>query len=117
MNYEMVFKALGEDTRIKIIRLLAYKDMYVCELELVLNMSQPRISQHLKILKHANLVRDEKEGQRSVYSLNKEFIQESFSRFSDFLEMPLETLPDFEEEYKRINRLGNDPDVACCKNS
>jgi ArsR family transcriptional regulator len=117
MNYEMVFKALGEYTRIKIIRLLAYKAMYVCELESVLNMSQPRISQHLKILKHANLVRDEKEGQRSVYSLNKELIHDVFFQFTSFLDIPLESLSDFEQEYERIQRLNNDPEVICCKTS
>lgn len=117
MNYEMIFKALGEYTRIKIIKLLAYKAMYVCELESVLNMSQPRISQHLKILKHANLVRDEKEGQRSVYSLNKELIHDVFFQFTSFLDMPLESLSGFEQEYERIQRLNNDPEVICCKNS
>ena len=58
MNYETVFKAIGEPTRIKIIRLLSHKPMFVCELEAVLDMSQPRISQHLKILKHASIVED-----------------------------------------------------------
>jgi ArsR family transcriptional regulator len=116
MSFELIFKALGESTRIRIVRLLSYKPMYVCELEAVLDMSQPRISQHLKILKNANIVSDEKEGQRSVYNLNKEFLQQIFSNFMGFLECPLEEIEDFSEEVERICHLSNNPDIVACKN-
>ncbi|MFZ5969260.1 MAG: ArsR/SmtB family transcription factor [Bacillota bacterium] len=115
MNYELIFKTLGESTRIKIVKLLALKPMYVCELESVLDMSQPRISQHLKILKHANLVNDTREGQRSIYSLNRELLQNSFLSFTSFLDKPLEELSDFQEEYERLSHLSDDPKIVCCK--
>lgn len=117
MNFETVFKALGEPTRIRIMRLLAHRPMYVCELEFILGMSQPRISQHLKILKHADIVDDEREGQRSVYSLNKEFIDQVFSGFIQFIEKPLDALGDYSEEFKRISSLADNPHVNSCKNS
>lgn len=115
MNYESVFKALGESTRIKIIRLLAHRPMYVCELEFVLEMSQPRISQHLKILKHAGLVDDEKVGQKSIYSLNKNFLQKFLSGFVNFLEQPLAEISGFQKEYYRICNLEGNPDINKCK--
>ena len=115
MDYETFFKALAESTRIKIIRLLAHKPMYVCELEAILGMSQPRISQHLKILKYADIVNDEKEGQRSIYSLNQELLHSTLSDFSTFLEIPLQDISEFQVEYSRICDLTTNPDIKTCK--
>lgn len=115
MDFETLFKALGESTRIRIIRLLAHKPMYVCELEATLGISQPRISQHLKILKHAGIVDDAKEGQRSVYSLNQNLLNVSLSSFISFLEEPLENVNGFQAEYNRICCLADDPRIRTCK--
>lgn len=115
MDFEVIFKALGEATRIKIIKLLSIKPMYVCELEGILNISQPRISQHLKILKHASLVEVEKEGQRAIYSLNKDLIHKVQNEFSNFLEVPLEALEGYSEEWDRMKGVENDPEIAICK--
>lgn len=52
------FKALGEPTRLKIVKLLSVQELCVCELEAVLNISQPRVSQHLKVLRVAGIVRE-----------------------------------------------------------
>lgn len=68
-NYTKFLKALGEPTRLKIINLLAEKEMCVCELMEVLEMNQPRISQHLKVLKEAGVVQERKQAQWSHYSL------------------------------------------------
>ncbi|SNS41890.1 transcriptional regulator, ArsR family [Anaerovirgula multivorans] len=115
MDFEVIFKALGESTRIKIIKLLSIKPMYVCELEGILNISQPRISQHLKILKHATLVEVEKEGQRTIYSLNKDLLYKAQNEFSRFLEAPLNELEDYSEECARMKGVENDPAIAICK--
>lgn len=115
MNFEVIFKALGEATRIKIIKLLSIKPMYVCELEGVLNISQPRISQHLKILKHAELVQVEKKGQKAIYSLNKNLIKETYNNFLKFLEVPLEELLDYKEECHRMKKIEEDLNIAICK--
>ncbi|MFZ5899221.1 MAG: ArsR/SmtB family transcription factor, partial [Bacillota bacterium] len=53
-------KALGEPTRLKILRLLHERELCVCEIAEVLQMSQPRISQHLKVLRQAGLVSERK---------------------------------------------------------
>lgn len=116
MDYETIFKALGENTRIKIVKLLSIKPMYVCELESVLEMSQPRISQHLRILKQAGLVTMRKEGQRAVYALNEAAFEGWITGFTDFLRQPLELLADFQMEIQRIEEIANDPTISKCKN-
>ena len=74
-NLSDFFKALSEDTRIKIIRLLTEREMCVCELEDRLGMSQPAVSHHLGILKSVNLISGRRQGKWMYYSLNgKQFL-------------------------------------------
>ena len=65
-------KAMGEETRLKIISFLIRDSYCVCELVDFLQMSQPSISQHLKRLKETGIILEEKRGRWSYYSLNKE---------------------------------------------
>jgi transcriptional regulator, ArsR family len=67
-----IFKALSDDTRLRVIKLLQERELCVCELMQVLNMSQPRISRHMSVLKNAGLVDDRREGKWVHYSLKKE---------------------------------------------
>ena len=67
-----IFKALSDDTRLRVIKLLQDRELCVCELMQVLDMSQPRISRHLSVLKNAGLVNDRREGKWIHYSLRKE---------------------------------------------
>lgn len=67
---DSVFKALADPTRRKVIWLLKKKDMYVNEILTHLDISQASLSHHLDILKRANLVIAEKQGQYMLYSLN-----------------------------------------------
>ena len=57
-----------------IINILKEKDRCVCELEAILDESQPSISHHLKILENAGLVRGWKKGKFTHYDLVKEQI-------------------------------------------
>lgn len=73
------FKALSDPTRRKILDLLKEKDLTAGEISDHFNMSKPSISQHLKILKQADLVHDEKQGQYVLYSLNTTVFQDIMS--------------------------------------
>ena len=64
------FAALAEPMRIAIVEKLAERPMAVGELAAGLPVSRPAVSQHLKILKDAALVRDHAEGTRRIYSLD-----------------------------------------------
>ncbi len=72
------YKALGDETRLKIIQMLAGHEMCVCEIIDKLDMSQPAISHHLKILRLAGLVKDSREGKWIYYSLNDSVFKDVF---------------------------------------
>ncbi|MFX1376709.1 MAG: ArsR/SmtB family transcription factor [Promethearchaeota archaeon] len=66
--------ALANKKRLIIINILKEKDRCVCELEAVLDESQPSISHHLKILENAGLIRGWKKGKFTHYDIVKEKI-------------------------------------------
>ncbi len=68
---EKIFKALGEKHRLRIINMLMSKPMCVCEITEMLDLSQSTISEHLRILKEADIVKDSKKGLWVEYSLRK----------------------------------------------
>ena len=65
-----IFKALNDETRRKILDLLKKQDMNAGEIAKEFNISKPSISHHLDILKRADLIVSEKQGQFIRYSLN-----------------------------------------------
>lgn len=69
-----IFKVLGDETRTKILYLLAYKRLCVCDIAVVLEMSLPAISHHLRLLKALRLVKYNREGKMVYYSLDDEHI-------------------------------------------
>lgn len=66
-----VLKLLGDKTRLTIITVLQNHECCVCELVELFEMSQPSISQHLRKLKDAGIVVEERKGQWIYYSLNQ----------------------------------------------
>jgi ArsR family transcriptional regulator, arsenate/arsenite/antimonite-responsive transcriptional repressor len=76
-----IFKALSDQTRVKILLLLHGKEMCVTEICSHFNMKQPSISHHLSILKNNGLVSDRKDGKEIYYSLNKQAIVTSCCSF------------------------------------
>jgi len=66
-----IFKALSDETRLRIVNLLFEQELCVCELMEALEMPQPRISHQLSILKAAGLVTDRREGRWIVYRLQE----------------------------------------------
>jgi ArsR family transcriptional regulator len=64
------FKALSDPTRLKIIKLLAKKEMCVCEIMAALNLTQPNASHHLNLLEREGIVRKRREGKWIIYKLS-----------------------------------------------
>lgn len=81
-----VFKALGDENRLKIIQMLAEKDMCVCEIIDELNVSQPAVSHHLKNLKQAGIVEDRRDGKWIFYSLSQKGLLTSLSFLENLVE-------------------------------
>ena len=61
-DFIKVTKALSDPNRVKIIKMLQKKEMCVCELQAALNIAQPTVSKHLKVLEDAGLVSFSKDG-------------------------------------------------------
>lgn len=78
-----VWKALADPTRRKILSLLKDKDMNAGEIANEFNMTKPSISNHLNILKQADLVDAEKVGQNVNYSLNTSVLEDVLKLISD----------------------------------
>lgn len=64
-----IFKALGDEVRLEIVRLLAGKELCVCTIMDAFAKSQPTISHHLKVLKYAGIVEDTRDGKWIYYRL------------------------------------------------
>ncbi|MCM8769869.1 MAG: metalloregulator ArsR/SmtB family transcription factor [Candidatus Omnitrophica bacterium] len=76
-NPERVFKALANSVRLEIIQLLSRRQFCVKALVSMMNISQAAVSQHLKILENAGLVKKKKEGYWVHYTLAPEELENS----------------------------------------
>lgn len=65
-------KALADETRQKIMALCCCRLLSVGDIVAALDVGQPTVSHHLKILKNAGLVRSERQGKQVFYTLNQE---------------------------------------------
>jgi ArsR family transcriptional regulator, arsenate/arsenite/antimonite-responsive transcriptional repressor len=65
------FKAMGDETRLKLMILLTHQSHCVCELSEILDLSQPKISKHLSKLKDLGFVETTREAQYIFYQINK----------------------------------------------
>lgn len=81
-----VFKALADPTRRQILTLLKEGDLTAGEISSQFDMSKSSISQHLNVLKQAELVYDDKQGQYVYYTLNTTVFQEIISWTIDFID-------------------------------
>ena len=80
-----LFRVLGNMERLMIINVLRDKDRCVCELEAILDKSQPSISHHLRELEKLNLIQGWKKGKFTYYSLNKEVFNSNLDQISNYL--------------------------------
>lgn len=82
-KFAVLFKALGDVHRLNILKLLKDQEMCGCEIINKINLSQPAISHHLKILKQANLVKTIKEGKLVFYRLDDSGVNMAQQLFAD----------------------------------
>jgi ArsR family transcriptional regulator, arsenate/arsenite/antimonite-responsive transcriptional repressor len=68
-SFSRLFKALGDETRLRIVALLSHGELCVCHLEEALRLSQPNVSRHLAILRMTGVVEHRRDGSWVYYSL------------------------------------------------
>ena len=83
-DMNIVFKALNDATKREILEMLKGKDLTAGEIADHFHISFPSISHHLDLLKQANLVTSEKQGQYVYYSLNTTVMDEIVKWFIQF---------------------------------
>ena len=99
--------ALGDPTRLAIFEMLGAHPRAVHELAAGLPVSRPAVSQHLRVLKKAHLVRDRRDGARRIYELDPEGIALLRDHFAQLWEQALSSFKKFaEEEYKKEKQHG-----------
>jgi ArsR family transcriptional regulator len=74
MNEVDVFKALADSTRLKILESIRNGERCICEIIPYTGKSQPNVSQHLKVMKHAGIIDERREGNRSLIKVSKKEI-------------------------------------------
>ena len=68
-----IFKALADPTRLKILECIRGEEKCICEIIPFTGKSQPNVSQHLKVLNHAGIIKERKDGTRiMVKASNKD---------------------------------------------
>jgi DNA-binding transcriptional ArsR family regulator len=77
-----LFKALADETRLRILKLLEVREMCVCEVMVALGLTQPTASHHLGILENTGLVKDRKEGKWVFYSVANPKLTENMRKLS-----------------------------------
>jgi ArsR family transcriptional regulator len=86
-TFSRYFKAFGDPTRLRILRLLAVKEMTVNDIVTAVGLSQSTVSRHLAILREAGIAVDRREGQKVYYSLKKKAVKNCCLCFCDRLEI------------------------------
>ena len=78
-------RALGDDTRLRILKLLAGRDLYLTEIAQLLELSKPTIKHHLALLRSAGLVTVTESGTVMYYSLRRPRLDEAMTELKGFL--------------------------------
>jgi ArsR family transcriptional regulator len=69
-DFIKAMKALSDPNRVRIVKMLQYRSLCVCEIQAALEIAQPTVSKHLKILEEAGFVDYKKEGLWVNYHLS-----------------------------------------------
>lgn len=81
----LLFKAMYDPNRLKILKMLATREMCVCELNVALDISQGTISHHLKLLQEARLIKGRIEGKWNYYQTNGKKVEQFIKTAERFL--------------------------------
>ena len=80
-EFATIFKALSDETRLRVIDMLSCKEMSACDILSNFTLSQSTLSYHMKILIEAGVVDARREGLWTKYSIN----DDTFNRIMDFM--------------------------------
>lgn len=96
-----IYKALGDETRLRIVSLLLKEELCVCELESLLDLSQANASRHLNRLSSAGITLKRKRSQWVYYRLNEKF-SESHSDILAHVKKQAVRADEFKKDHARL---------------
>jgi ArsR family transcriptional regulator len=105
-SLDLLFRALADSTRLRLLNLIADREICVCYFVEILNISQPKVSRHLAYLRRAGIVASRREGKWMHYRL----VTPEDQGTAGILRETLEHLKQKPEMRKDISRLS----AACC---
>ena len=94
-----IFKALSDETRLRILKLLENGELCVCDIVAALDTIQPKVSFHLSALKEAGLIKDRKQGKWVHYRMEDSDIFRRFMLLSALERISAEAV---KEDTKRL---------------
>ena len=97
---EDLFKALGDENRLRILNLLFHYELCVCEFEVILDLTQSNVSRHLGKLKSNDIITGYKDAQWVHYRISDKFKQEN-GMLLEYLENKFSSEEMFIEDRKR----------------
>jgi ArsR family transcriptional regulator len=97
-----IFKALSDETRLRILKLLDHGELCVCDIVAAFDMIQPKVSFHLNVLKQAGLLRDRKDGKWMHYRIDDSDLFKRFLILSVIEKIPPDML---EEDTRRLEEF------------
>ena len=98
-----IFKALSEESRLRIFSILFQGELCSCEIEDVLKLTQSNVSRHLTILKNAGILKSYKNAQWTHYSISEDFKLENEELFR-YLEQRLNQLGTYKIDMDRLHK-------------
>jgi DNA-binding transcriptional ArsR family regulator len=101
------FEAIAQPTRREILRLLATGELSAGGIASHFAVTQPAISQHLRVLREAGLVSDRRDGARRLYRVRPEGLADLHGFLADLLPAGLERLKQAAEEDERRGQGAN----------
>ena len=108
-----VFKALSDDTRLRILKLLEHGELCVCDLVAACDMVQPKISFHLNVLKTAGFLKDRKNGKWMHYRLDESDLFRRHLLMSIMERMPVETSGKDTGRLAQFLKIKNGDGLSC----
>ena len=83
-DYVLIFKALADETRLKIVEMLCKGELCACKILESFNITQPTLSYHMKTLCDSGIVDGRRDGAWMRYTLNRKNFETVKSLFDDF---------------------------------
>lgn len=113
MELSAVFKAMGEDIRLRMMGLLLKSEICVCDIEEILGISQANASRHLLKLKSVGILSSRKNAQWVYYGINKKF-RETHPELISALEAEVKKLENHKNDTRALAAIQKKKQGVAC---